>query len=1108
MQFSVRGLVQSGYSALDFSISDLFIFQDGEEVALFSTSGSNGGLASYALGGAGAASVVDYAFFNPSWSIGVSDNIALIEQPNGNAQLLIGMTSSTALGAYDISASGGIGAIAQYSGLDNSTIRPEALHVTGDGEVLIAGMEDGFRAYGVDGGTLQTTSIVHDTASTYVDEIAVFSDVNVNGTRFIIAASHSENGLTVFEQTDTGLTATDSSGPEHGLGLMRPTAMETAVIGGQAYLIVATAMDDNGALSVFHIDGDGGLTATDHVLDTRDTRFGGVQDIAVAEAGGMTFLIAGGGDDGLSSFLLLPGGQLQHLDSIADSHDTALTNISAIAATQIGSTLRIIAATQSEGMLTDLEIDLSGIGEQQVANADGGALLGTSGDDVLVGESGDDRIEGGAGDDTIVDGAGSDIMTGGAGRDIFVLRYDGEVDEITDFDPALDRLDLNSWPLIYDPGELEIQTTIDGAVVSYRDETLILRGLSGPLSASAVQASVIFAINRPLDLSGSVPAFAGDVTVLHGSPGDDVLVGTEHTQSVILMEGHDWFVTEFGQAGEPGVLVDGGDGNDTITTAAGMDEILGGPGDDLLSGGDGNDTIFGGLGVDVILGDAGNDELHGDDGDDDISGVGGDDTIWGGAGKDTLKGQNGNDLLHGGDANDWLIGGAGNDTLWGEGGKDVLSGGDGNDRLYGGGHNDVLKGNDGNDYLSGEVGNDQLNGGEGDDILFGDAGVDTLSGGPGNDWLFGGDDPDMLYGDAGEDVLYGGLGDDKLYASTGNDTLYGEEGVDRLYGEDGHDVLYGGPGNDWLFGGEGDDQLFAEAGSTWLFGDAGNDTLVGGEEKDRLLGGAGNDHLSGAGGNDKMKGEDGDDTLYGEDGNDRLIGAAGNDEIHGGPGDDYLSGGDGDDALDGGAGHDALYGDDGHDLFHGGTGDDRLFGGEGNDTIHGDEGNDLLFGEVGDDQMFGGAGNDKLKGKGGNDTLYGGGGNDTLNGGEDDDLVYGDTGQNRMAGGTGNDTLIGGDGNDTVYGQKGDDLIVGMRGDDLLFGGKGADVFVFDMSSGADAIGDFDPLEDHLRLEGVDEGTVGVEQHGDDLVVTWGVASVALLDLQPGIFEFASIEFI
>lgn len=64
------------------------------------------------------------------------------------------------------------------------------------------------------------------------------------------------------------------------------------------------------------------------------------------------------------------------------------------------------------------------------------------------------------------------------------------------------------------------------------------------------------------------------------------------------------------------------------------------------------------------------------------------------------------------------------------------------------------------------------------------------------------------------------------------------------------------------------------------------------------------------------------------------------------------------------------------------------------------------------------------------------------------------------------------------------------------------------MSSGFDTIGDFDPLEDRLRFEGVAESSVTLEQVGSDLLVTWGVASVTLLGLEPGAFDFSSIEFI
>jgi RHS repeat-associated protein len=96
------------------------------------------------------------------------------------------------------------------------------------------------------------------------------------------------------------------------------------------------------------------------------------------------------------------------------------------------------------------------------------------------------------------------------------------------------------------------------------------------------------------------------------------------------------------------VIVDGGDGDDTI---------IGGSGENTLTGGAGNDIIYGGANADTIHGDDGYDQLYGEDG---------------------------NDVLYAGAGNDWLYGGIGDDTLHGDYGDNVLDGGDGADAFTGG----------------------------------------------------------------------------------------------------------------------------------------------------------------------------------------------------------------------------------------------------------------------------------------------------------------------------------------------------------------------------------------------------------------------------------------
>jgi Ca2+-binding RTX toxin-like protein len=116
--------------------------------------------------------------------------------------------------------------------------------------------------------------------------------------------------------------------------------------------------------------------------------------------------------------------------------------------------------------------------------------------------------------------------------------------------------------------------------------------------------------------------------------------------------------------------------------------IVGTPGDDILYGTDGPDVVVGRAGNDTLHGGAGADHLCGNEGDDALHGGGGGDQMIGGAGDDTLHGGGGDDTLHGGDGDDTLHGGAGDDDLFGSGGDDSLDGGDHalRDSCYGGAH--------------------------------------------------------------------------------------------------------------------------------------------------------------------------------------------------------------------------------------------------------------------------------------------------------------------------------------------------------------------------------------------------------------------------------------
>lgn len=280
-----------------------------------------------------------------------------------------------------------------------------------------------------------------------------------------------------------------------------------------------------------------------------------------------------------------------------------------------------------------------------------------------------------------------------------------------------------------------------------------------------------------------------------------------------------------------GILVEGGNGNDTITGSPFYgDSLLGGDGRDVISGQGGNDTIDGGDGTDSITGGDGDDSLIGEDGSDTITGDAGNDIITGGNHHDSIDGGAGNDTIDSGQSNDTVNGGTGDDFINGMDGADVLNGDDGNDSILGGALDDVITGGVGNDTILGQAGQDTITGGLDNDSLNGGDGNDSVSGELGNDLVNGAAGNDAVFGNEGNDTLQGGSGNDLLDGFIGNDTLLGQGGNDTLLGGGGLDSLDGGAGSDLV---DSADPLpdptvvtIAASGSTIAEGNAGNVNLA------------------------------------------------------------------------------------------------------------------------------------------------------------------------------------------------------------------------------------------------------------------------------------------
>jgi uncharacterized protein YkwD len=119
-----------------------------------------------------------------------------------------------------------------------------------------------------------------------------------------------------------------------------------------------------------------------------------------------------------------------------------------------------------------------GLGDDLVAgNLGNDWVVGGDGNDTLVGGRDADLLLGGAGNDFLSGDLGSDVLIGSAGTDTFSLRGDAtglsNVDVVLDFDPTVDRLQLNNLSA----SDMRFQTT------SYSLSLLVtlLQGSSGSL---------------------------------------------------------------------------------------------------------------------------------------------------------------------------------------------------------------------------------------------------------------------------------------------------------------------------------------------------------------------------------------------------------------------------------------------------------------------------------------------------------------------------------------------------------------------------------------------------------------------------------------------------
>ena len=513
--------------------------------------------------------------------------------------------------------------------------------------------------------------------------------------------------------------------------------------------------------------------------DTLTVAAGVTQGTTLLGGNGNDTLIGGGGNDILDgganndTYAFNTNSQLG-ADTITDSLGTDLLTFA-------GSTNAVAAnlgQTNQQTVNSNLKLTLASATSMENINGGSGndILIGNSLNNLLAGGVGNDNLFGLGGNDTLYGQGGNDSLDGGVGNDVYAFNTNTKLNS----DTVTDSTGIDLLTFVGSTASVKV----DLSLTTPQD----VNGLGGNLTLTLASATSI----ENLTGGSGNDTLTGNTlnNLLQGNAGNDSLAGDGGSDML------------YGQAGDDGL--NGGAGNDVYAfntnTPLGSDSITDSAGIDLLTFDGSTSGVNADLGSTAIQGVNRNLQL----------------TLASAAALENLTGGSGNDTLSGNSLANTLLGGGGDDILVGADGGDTLNGGAGNDTLDGGMGNDnyVFTTNTplGSDSVADSAGIDVLNFAASTNAVAVNIGLTTsqvvngnltltlasatsmenMSGGSGNDKLIGNTLNNALLGGAGNDVLTGGAGNDTLTGGNGKNILIGGTGADTLVGGADEDLMLGG----------------------------------------------------------------------------------------------------------------------------------------------------------------------------------------------------------------------------------------------------------------------------------------------------------------------------
>ncbi|WP_412553428.1 hypothetical protein [Shimia sp. MIT1388] len=419
-----------------------------------------------------------------------------------------------------------------------------------------------------------------------VQDISIHS---IGGKTFLYASSYDEDGISVFEISNTGQLAFVTSVYAGSVAL---AGLVAGTFNGQNVLIASDFSNDR--FYVYQLDG----TGSPSLLSTYN--FGSINGLSnldrpeIIQIAGVSYIVAASEfSDSLNIFTLDNSGNIELVTQVQDLG--LLNGAFDVEHVQMGSRHFLLVTAYSGHRITSVEVGASN--DALVGTSEDDRIVGLNGNDDLIGREGDDQLIGGNGDDVLSGRIGNDYLSGGDGSDVLI---GGRGNDILQGGDGLDILVGGSG---FD-------------LVSYSQSDA---GVTINLTAKTASGG---------HATGDVLSAIEDV---RGSNHSDVLVG-DHRGNTL-------------SGGNSNDSLRGEGGNDKLFGGSGQDWLLGGNGYDLLSGGSGSDQLFGQNGHDTLIGGDGHDKLLGGNHDDRLSGGRGNDTLNGGTGDDTMIGSSGQDVF-------------------------------------------------------------------------------------------------------------------------------------------------------------------------------------------------------------------------------------------------------------------------------------------------------------------------------------------------------------------------------------------------------------------------------------------------------------------------------